>query len=210
MGACVCVHIFKGLWPIAPGHQTLFYQAWTHTKTDPLMSAAWVEIYMRTSLKHTHPFRDPRPRHERSTGYTSITLHNVPFTVAWITSRSFHVCRTKTHVASCELHAFLFYLVPAEIKRGISLCGDFPLPVNTLSLTEIFCLWRNTFMWYLLYWPSWVNFLLHAPHWEDQRSGSDAEPAAWSWLRIISKLKKDLQSHFQAIKCTCIHIKQFV
>lgn len=117
MGECVCVHIFKGLWPIAPGHQTLFYQAWTHTKTDPLMLAAWVEIYMRTSLKHTHPFRDPRPRHERSTGYTSITLHNVPFTVAWITSRSFHVCRTKTHVASCELHAFLFYLVPAEIKR---------------------------------------------------------------------------------------------
>lgn len=28
----VCAH-FEGLWPIAPGHQTLFYQAWTRTKT---------------------------------------------------------------------------------------------------------------------------------------------------------------------------------
>lgn len=64
---------FEGLWPIAPGHQTLFYQAWTHTKMDPLMSKSWEETQKRAPLNHIHT-HDLRPRHEHCRGYTKRVL----------------------------------------------------------------------------------------------------------------------------------------
>lgn len=55
--ARVYVH-FEGMWPIAPGHQTMFYQAWPYSKLDLLMSVMGAEIDEGISEAYTQLIHD--------------------------------------------------------------------------------------------------------------------------------------------------------
>lgn len=55
--ATVHVHV-EGMWPIAPGLQTMFYQAWPYSKLDLLMSVVGGEVDECISEAYTHPIHD--------------------------------------------------------------------------------------------------------------------------------------------------------